>query len=43
VNLHKVNTIEGNTLHLGDTKITMGQSFTDDVMDRLLKGRFLKR
>ena len=43
VNMSKVNTIEGNTLHLGYIKITIGLSFTDNVMHRLLKGRFLKR
>jgi len=43
VNLQKVNTIDGNTLHLGDFKITIGLQFLNPVMDKLLKGRFLKR
>ncbi|HTE01298.1 MAG TPA: LytTR family DNA-binding domain-containing protein [Mucilaginibacter sp.] len=43
INLHRINTIEGNMLHLGNTKITIGLSFYDEVMDRILKGRFLKR
>lgn len=43
VNLDKINTIEGNMLHLGDKKITVGLSFYDEVMDKILKGRYLKR
>jgi DNA-binding LytR/AlgR family response regulator len=43
VNIDSVKTIEGNMLHLGSTKITIGQSFLDEVMNRLLKGRFIKR
>jgi DNA-binding LytR/AlgR family response regulator len=43
VNIDRVNTIEGNMLHLGDTKITVGQNFQSEVMDKILKGRFLKR
>src|ERR1700744_1508108 len=33
VNMHKVNTIDGNTLHLGDIKITVGLQFLNPVMD----------
>ena len=43
VNIDRVNTIEGNMLHLGDTKITVGQNFQSEVMGKILKGRFLKR
>jgi len=43
VNLDKINTIEGNMLHLGDRKITIGLSFYDEVMDKILKGKYLKR
>jgi DNA-binding LytR/AlgR family response regulator len=43
VNINSVKTIEGNMLHLGTTKITIGLSFLDEVMNRLLKDRFIKR
>jgi len=43
VNMSRINTIEGNTLHLGNIKISIGLSFYADIMDKLLKGRFLKR
>lgn len=43
VNISGIKTIEGNMLHLGTTKITIGLSFLDAVMDRLLKDRFIKR
>jgi DNA-binding LytR/AlgR family response regulator len=43
VNIDRIDTIEGSMLHLGNTKITIGQSFYDEVMERLLQGRFLKR
>ena len=43
VNIDGVKTIEGNMLHLGITKITIGLSFLDEVMTRLLKDRFIKR
>lgn len=43
VNINSVKTIEGNMLHLGITKITIGLSFLDEVMNRLLKDRFIKR
>jgi DNA-binding LytR/AlgR family response regulator len=43
VNIDSVKTIEGNMLHLGITKITIGLSFLDEVMNRLLKDRFIKR
>ena len=43
VNVGKINTIEGNMLHLGSTKITMGLNYTDSVMDRVLKNKIIKR
>ncbi|TWI98693.1 LytTR family two component transcriptional regulator [Mucilaginibacter frigoritolerans] len=43
VNIDKIKTIEGNMLHLGDKKITLSTSFYDEVMDKILKGRYLKR
>jgi DNA-binding LytR/AlgR family response regulator len=43
VNINKIKTIEGNTLHVGSAKITIGQSFHETAMGRILKDRFLKR
>jgi DNA-binding LytR/AlgR family response regulator len=43
VNLNQINSIEGNVLHLGKTKITIGLSFNEKVMERLLKNNLLKR
>jgi DNA-binding LytR/AlgR family response regulator len=43
INTDKIKTIEGNTIHLGDHKITIGQSFRNEVMEKLLKDKFLKR
>jgi DNA-binding LytR/AlgR family response regulator len=43
VNIDKVNSIEGNMLHIADMKITIGLNFHDVVMERILKDRFLKR
>ena len=43
VNLNKVNSINGNIIYLGNEQAPIGQSYSDAVMDKLLKGRFLKR
>ena len=43
VNEKMINTIEGNILHIGNHKITMGLSFAEEVMARVLKDRFIKR
>jgi DNA-binding LytR/AlgR family response regulator len=43
VNTGRINSIEGNTLCLGDAKITMGSNYAAEVMDHLLKGKFFKR
>jgi DNA-binding LytR/AlgR family response regulator len=43
VNVDKINSIDGNTLHIGDARITVSLSFQDTVMKEILKDRFLKR
>lgn len=43
VNTTMINNIEGNMLNLNGTKISIGLSFYDEVMDKVLKGRLFKR
>lgn len=43
VNITMISNIEGNMLNLNGTKITVGQSFYEEVMDKVLKGRLFKR
>ncbi|TSJ44075.1 response regulator transcription factor [Mucilaginibacter corticis] len=43
VNIDKINNIEGSILDLAITKITIGQSFYDDAIKQILRGRFFKR
>jgi DNA-binding LytR/AlgR family response regulator len=43
VNTGKINRIEGNMLHLGETKITMGQSFAEEAISKILKDKMIKR
>src|SRR6185437_6465312 len=43
VNVNNIKAIEGNMLHLGDNRITIGASFYDDVMNRILKDKLIKR
>ncbi|MEO6977199.1 MAG: LytTR family DNA-binding domain-containing protein [Mucilaginibacter sp.] len=43
VNLDFITTIEGNMLHVGQAKITIGQSYLSEVMATVLKDRFIKR
>lgn len=43
VNVDKITSIEGNMLNLGGTKITIGQSFNEAVMSRILNGKLFKR
>jgi DNA-binding LytR/AlgR family response regulator len=43
VNVNQINAIEGNILHLGATKITMGLSFSNAVSAHILKDKFIKR
>lgn len=43
VNLDFITTIEGNMLYVGNTKITVGQTYLNKVMSVVLKDRFIKR
>jgi Response regulator of the LytR/AlgR family len=43
VNTDHINSIEGNTLHMGTNRITMGSNFSQDVLTRVLKNRYFKR
>jgi len=43
VNTDHVSTIEGNMLHVGNAKVTIGSSYNDEVMKCVLKDRFIKR
>ncbi len=43
VNMGRINTIEGNVLHLGKNKITVSSNYNDEVMKRILKDKFIKR
>jgi len=43
VNTTMISNIEGNMLNLNGAKITVGQNFYDEVMDKVLKGRLFKR
>jgi DNA-binding LytR/AlgR family response regulator len=43
VNLAFISSIEGNMLHLGKTTVTIGNSFYEQVMESVLKGKFVKR
>jgi len=43
VNADRVNTIEGNVLHLGESKITVSSNYSDEVMKRILKDKFIRR
>jgi DNA-binding LytR/AlgR family response regulator len=43
VNTSKIKSIEGNMLHVGDTKLTIGAGFHNEAMDKILKDRFIKR
>jgi len=43
VNIDKINSIEGNILHIGNSRITVSLNFHDVVMKGILKDRFLKR
>jgi len=43
VNTGRINTIEGNVLHLGESKITVSSNYSDEVMKRILKDKFIKR
>ncbi len=43
VNANRINSIEGNMLYLGDARVTMGSSYSNDVLNRVLKDRYFKR
>jgi DNA-binding LytR/AlgR family response regulator len=43
VNTDHINSIEGNILHMGSIRITMGNNFSQDVLNRVLKNRYFKR
>lgn len=39
----KIDTIEGNTIRIGNYHLPISRNLKDDVMEKLLKGKFLKR
>lgn len=39
----RIDNIDGNEVHIGEHRIPISRTQRDEVMDRLLKGRFLKR
>lgn len=43
INADKVKSIDGNTIYLPNSSVTIGQSFREDVMKRILKDKFVKR
>jgi DNA-binding LytR/AlgR family response regulator len=43
VSASKIDNIEGNNIRIGDNHIPISRNNKDEVMERLLKGRFLKR
>jgi DNA-binding LytR/AlgR family response regulator len=43
VNTDKITTIDGNTIHLGNHQVIIGQSFRNEVLEKVLKNRFVKR
>lgn len=43
ISASKIDNIEGNDIRIGEHHIPISRSSKDEVMDRLLKGRFLKR
>jgi DNA-binding LytR/AlgR family response regulator len=43
VNIHHIKTIDGNTLHIGDQKIVVSLSFQQQVMNKILKDKLIKR
>ncbi|AYL96188.1 LytR/AlgR family response regulator transcription factor [Mucilaginibacter celer] len=43
VNADLINNIEGNMINVNGTRISIGLSFYDEVMDKLLKGKLFKR
>ena len=43
VALHKVESIEGNDIRIGQHHVPISRNLKDEVMEKLLKGKFLKR
>ena len=43
VSATKIDSIEGNDIRIGQHQIPISRNLKDEVMDRLLKGKFLKR
>ena len=43
VSASKINTIEGNDIRIGNHQVPISRNEKDNVMDKLLKGKFLKR
>jgi DNA-binding LytR/AlgR family response regulator len=43
VNISKIKSIEGNTLHIGNEKIAIGQSLREKVVDQIIKDKMIKR
>jgi len=43
MNINMINSINGNSIYIGNEQVPIGQSFYDPLMDRVLKGKFLKR
>ncbi|MBL7750182.1 MAG: LytTR family transcriptional regulator, partial [Chitinophagaceae bacterium] len=43
VSASRIDSIEGNDIRIGEHYIPISRNLKDEVMDKLLKGKFLKR
>ena len=43
VNMHKINSIEGNFIRIGTTEIPISQNYQDEVVKSILRNKMLKR
>ena len=43
VNTHKIRSIEGNIIHIGNSEIPISQNYHDEVMKMIVKDKMLKR
>ena len=43
VNMTKIKSIEGNILDIGNEKITISQNLREMVLDKIIKGKMIKR
>ena len=43
VNIHKIKSIEGNILDIGNQKITISQSLREKVINEIVKDKMIKR